>query len=427
MSRWRLSWAFGCAAMLAVVAWSFASPALAQEKYQFQILHAFTGGADGGGPEGPMVMDSKGNLYGAAYGGGPNVDGAVFMLSPGTNGQWTETVLYSFPGFQGDGKAPLGVVIDQSGNIYGTTFPGGLYNEGIAFELSPSANGQWTESVLWNFCSLPDCADGAGSSGAPTLNPAGGLYGATKAYPGTVYELTPGSNGWTLTTLYTFCSLPNCADGNNPIGPLTLDAKGNLYGETELGVYNGGTAFTLRPQPGGQWKEFVLHTFEGKTDGTSPSGGVTVHQGGLYGTTEAGGAVGCLGSGCGTVYELTRGTGNSVNEQILRDFGANEEQGVTPLGSVAFDGRGDLFGVTADGGNLEMCPETGCGVVYGMKPQGNGQWAFGVLHSFIGSDGVEPDYGLMIDSKGNLYGTTLGGGEYGFGVAFELSPVEQAK
>jgi len=423
MSRCRLSWSFAYAAMLAVIAWSFVSPALAQEKYQFQIVHSFGATGDGAGPEGPMVMDSKGNLYGVTYTGGASMNGTVFELTPGASGQWTETVLYTFPGYKGDGADPVGIVMDVAGNVFGTTTWGGANDYGTLFELTLGANGQWTESVLWNFCSQPDCSDGRVPLAGPTLGTGGVLYG-TAGY--TAFELTPGSGGWTLTTLYTFCSQPNCSDGYAPFGSLALDAKGNLYGETELGVYNGGTAFTLRPQPGGQWKEFVLHTFEGGKDGTDPKGGVTVHQGGLYGTTEAGGAVGCLGSGCGTVYELTRGTGNSVNEQILRDFGANEEQGITPLGSVAFDVRGDLFGVTADGGNPTYCGG-GCGVVYGMKPQGNGQWAFAVLHSFIGSDGVEPDYGLTIDAKGNLYGTTLGGGQYGYGVAYELSPVEQAR
>jgi hypothetical protein len=121
------------------------------------------------------------------------------------------------------------------------------------------------------------------------------------------------------------------------------------------------------------------------------------------------------------VFELTHGTGNSIQEQIVHAFGANAAQGLIPLGSVVFDQRGDLFGVTAYGG--AGCGD-GCGVVYGMKPQSNGKWAYAVLHTFNGSDGTLPQYGLTIDSKGNLYGTTNGGGEGG--IAFELSPTAQA-
>src|ERR1700683_2290223 len=101
MSRWVLSWAFGCAAMCAVIAWSFTSPALAQEREQFQIVHSFGATGDGAGPEGPMVTDSKGNLYGATYTGGAYTDGTVFELTPGANGQWTETILYSFFSYPG--------------------------------------------------------------------------------------------------------------------------------------------------------------------------------------------------------------------------------------------------------------------------------------------------------------------------------------
>jgi uncharacterized repeat protein (TIGR03803 family) len=431
----KLSWFAGAAVALVAVGLVFCTPAHAQVQYQFQILHAFTGGADGGGGKGLMIMDTSGNLYGAAY-GGKNVDGMVFELTPGINGQWTETVLYNFPGFPGDGIEPLGIVMDQAGNVYGTTAQGGLNKAGTVFELTPGANGQWTESILWNFCSLPDCADGAGPSGAPTLNPAGGLFGATKAYPGTVYELTPSSDGWTLTTLYNFCPQGgnNCPDGSNPIGPLALDARGDLYGEAAGGTGHRqcgtgcGVVYVLHPEPQGQWEQRVLHDFQPRNDSVDPGGGLTLHGGGIFGTSEGGGGMGCEGSGCGTVFELTNGPNVTPMwpNQILHAFGANEAQGVLPLASVAFDGRGDLFSVTGEGGNLEMCPETGCGVVFGMKPQGNGQWAFAVLHTFDGSDGVLPDYGLLIDSKGNLYGTTLGGGEYGYGVIFELSPVTQA-
>ena len=424
-----LLWTAIVVSVLCLVVWPFSAPADSYVQYQFNILHAFGAANDGNGPDSPVIFDQKGNLYGVTYGGGTSVYGGVaFELSPGSNGEWTETILYNFPGAPGDGYTPVGMTIDGSGNLYGTTQYGGVGAHcdddngcGTVFELSAGTSGQWTETILYNFCSLPNCADGGLPGAAPTLGPGGVLYGTAGD---TAFELTPGTNGWTYTTLYKFCSLPNCADGYAPIGSLTLDGRGNLYGETELGTDNGGTAFTLRPQPDGQWKETVLHTFGGnKYGGTDPSGDVTLHGKALYGTTQGGGGQGCLGVGCGTIYKLARNpSGTGVDERVLHAFGANGAQGITPIRAVVFDKRGDLFGITDEGGS----PICGCGVVYGMKPQGNGQWVYQVLHTFVGTDGVTPNSTLTLDSAGNLYGTTAGGGPNGGGTAFELSPTAQA-
>jgi uncharacterized repeat protein (TIGR03803 family) len=249
---------------LCLVVWPFSAPAdspvpkvpdSAAGQYQFNVLHAFGAPGDGAGAEGPLVFDQKGNLYGATRGGGANGLGTAFELTPGTDGQWTETILHNFPDAPGDGVFPSSVVMDGSGNLYGTTLDGGVNDDaGIVFELTPGGNGLWTETTIWNFCSLPNCAD-PGTTDPPTVNPAGGLYGGSTPYPGAIYQLMPDANGWSYATLYTFCSLPNCADGYAPIGSLTLDGKGNLYGETELGTDNGGTAFTLRPQADGSGRK----------------------------------------------------------------------------------------------------------------------------------------------------------------------------
>jgi len=407
----------------------------AQAEYQFQILHAFTYPSitDGNGPAGRLVFDHKGNLYGTTLGGGtanecPGGCGTVFELTPGANGAWTETILHNFSRGSTDGFEPAGVVIDKDGNLYGQTTAGGLNNRGTVFELTPRGNGEWTESIVYNFCSLVRCADGGSPESAPTPNATGGLYGVTGGSPGTAYQLTPGANGWTFTLLYTFCSQPDCADGSDPDGSLILDKKGNLYGETsgggitngECGGHGCDLAFALQQQTGGGWKEVVLHEFGSGNDGYFPGGGVTLHGNALYGSTEGGGGMGCLNTGCGTVFELTRGSGKTINEQILHDFGANGAQGTSPLGGVTFDPRGNLFGITGGGGS----PSCECGIVYGMQPETSGK--FQVLHSFIGSDGGDPEYGLTIDSKGNLYGTTLSGGPNNGGVVFELSPTPQA-
>jgi len=427
----RIHWSLGIILSLAM-GLGLSSPAGAQVQVQFQIVHSFGAAGDGIAPGNGMVMDSKGILYGVTASGGTYGYGTVYELTPGANGQWTETILHNFPdGDPSDGWKPIGLVIDESRNLYGTTQFGGDGKYclgdgcGTVFELLPGANGEWTESILWNFCSLPNCADGVGSAFAPTLGPGGSLYGVEGT---TVFQLMPGSGGWTLNALYTFCEDEDCPTGSNPSSGVTLDAKGNLYGETAIGgqctgyPLGCGVAYALHQQSNGQWEEFILHEFQEESgeDGGNPHGGLTFHDGGLYGVTDEGGSNCVSIGGCGTIFELTRGSGQNANEQIVWSFGANEAQGFNPGYTwVVFDKQGNLFGVTGLGG-------LGDGLVYGMRQQTNGTWEYAVLHAFDGADGVDPNAGLLIDSKGNLYGTTGGGGEYGYGVAFELSPVEQA-
>jgi len=421
-----MRWITALALVFTGAGWAFPAPIHAQMQYQFQILHGFGSSGDGNGPEGPVVFDQKGNLYGATYSGGTDTDGTAFELTPGGNGQWTETILHNFVDSLTDGADPTGVVMDAVGNLYGTTTHGGTNEQcaggcGTVFELMPGANGQWTESILWSFCSLSNCADGGVPTFPPTLGPGGVLYGTAGQ---TAFQLSPGTP-WTLTILYTLCSQPNCADGENPFGSLVLDAKGNLYGETiEGGTSDGGVVFGLHPRASGQWEEVVLHDFDVQdpSQGYDDSGGVTLHDRALFAATQAGGDSGCNGAGCGTVLELTRAPGNSIDEQVLHDFGPNAAQGINPIAAVSFDARGDLFGVTVEGGS----PTCECGTVYGMKPQGNGKWAFAVLHSFVDSDGATPTSALAIDSEGNIYGTTQSGGPNKGGVVFELSPTTQA-
>lgn len=122
------------------------------------------------------------------------------------------------------------------------------------------------------------------------------------------------------------------------------------------------------------------------------------------------------------VFELTRGSGKTVDEQIIHAFGANEAGGLFPYAPVVFNRRGDMFGATLEGGSAS-CE---CGTIFGMKQEAGGKWGFEVLHRFVGTDGSDPQYGMTLDSKGNLYGTTKNGGPYSGGVVFELSPTAQA-
>jgi uncharacterized repeat protein (TIGR03803 family) len=418
------------AGFLAALVWATSLPADSPAQYQYTVLYGFGASGDGTLPTGRLAFDRKGNLYGATFSGGSLGGGIVFELTPGANGQWTETILHSFPDGPGDGFQAAGVIVDAAGNLYGITLSGGVNDAGTAFELSPGNNGQWMETILYNFCSLPNCTDGVASgAGMPTLGPDGTLYGITLQ---TAFELTPVVNGWTYTMLYRFCSLPNCADGGYLSSSLTLDARGNLFGEAKGRGLNGGACATngcgvvyaLHPEKSVPWKEVVLHAFKPSSDdGIGPWGGMALYQAALYGSTDGGGAMGCAGVGCGTVFELTRDAATSApREQILHAFGENSAQGVTPEGGVTSDARGNLFGVTIEGGSYS-CE---CGVVYGMKPQGNGKWAFAVLHTFAYSSGELPQFGLTVDNQGNLYGNTSAGGPNEGGVVFELSPTTQA-
>jgi uncharacterized repeat protein (TIGR03803 family) len=258
-------------------------------------------GLDGNGPElVDPVFDSAGNMYGSTYEGGANYSGNVFQLTR-SNGQWTGTSIHDFSG--SDGYLPYSsVTLDAQGNVYGTTWMGGPDNAGVVYRLSPSGSG-WTYTMLYAF---QDTADGTGPVGGVVLDQAGNVYGATatggSGEGGTVYELSPSGGGWNFSLLYSFT-----ASGYDP-GPLdtlTLDAAGNLYGTTYGGgAFGYGTVFKLTHN-GGSWTYTDLHDFTSGEDGGKPIGGVTLDtSGNLYGTTSVG-AGGQCSEGCGVVWEIT--------------------------------------------------------------------------------------------------------------------------
>ncbi len=274
------------------------------------VLHSFTGSPDGATPGfGELVFDHAGNLYGTTIGGGGSDPlGTVFELMPSGSG-WTETVIFDFIGSRGvfpDNR----VVLDQAGNLYGTTHEGGEAGFGNVYELTPSGSG-WVESVLYNF---QGGSDGGAPYGGVVLDQAGNVYGTTTFYGGpgnlgTVFELAPPGQ-WNFTLLHGFGCSP-C--GGGPYDSLTLDAAGNLYGTTYGdGAYTSGSVFKLTPSGGG-WIYTSLHDFCGGgppcTDGAYPYGGVVLDSSGnLYGTASGGGTgSGCVGGGyaCGVVWKIT--------------------------------------------------------------------------------------------------------------------------
>jgi uncharacterized repeat protein (TIGR03803 family) len=252
------------------------------------ILYSFTGKTDGANPQAALVMDAKGNLYGTTFAGGIYGNGTVFKLGK-KGGKWTEQALFSFSQ-DATGKLPLaGVTLDADGNLYGTTSAGGTYTNGNIFELKRSKSG-WTEIILHNF---ENASDGAVPYGGLIFDQSGNLYGAATeggtGGGGTIFELTPSNDSWTFTVLY---SLPGWGVSGT-YRNLLLDASGNIYATTHCdGDYNAGTIYELT-QSGGTWTYTSLYVFTGGSDGQfSYSNLVFDKLGNLYGTTKQGGADG---------------------------------------------------------------------------------------------------------------------------------------
>jgi len=410
--------------------------AWAQNNYK--TLHKFKQGTrDGQDPSGGLVFDQSGNLYGVTFYGGAEGVGVVFKLTHQSDGSWRKDILHSFTGV--DGYYPSGgLVFDAKGNLYGTTQGGGTAGAGTVFQLAPNSNGTWTESVLHSFCSLTNCSDGVSPVAGVIFDEAGNLYGTASGagggHGGVVFKLTPNSNGaWTESVLYTFCSLSNCTDGADPSSALIFDGAGNLYGTTQYGgrftcphprgTVGCGVVFKLAPNSGGGWTETVPYTFcplNKCYDGSAPTASLIFDQAGnLYGTTGYGGDPACNGEGvgCGVVFELTPNANGSWKEKVLHSF--RGRNGAEP-NDLTFGPAGDLYGNTKWGG-VNGC-FNGCGVVFKLTPN-NGGWKETALHTFVDHSGAGPGGSLIFDANGNLYGVSGGDGNgHTFGSVFEITP-----
>ena len=372
---------------------------------------------------GGVIFDATGNLYGVTYQGGAYEQGAVFELMPGADGAWTEKTLHSF-GNHDDGDGPWGpLVFDAAGNLYGITVSGGgAYSLGVAFQLTPGADGRWTEKVLHSF---RDGRDGAEPWAGLLVDAAGNLYGTTVlggAYNegcnsygcGTAFELSPSRDGrWTERVIHSFRN--NGKDGFAPAASLTMDQVGNLYGTASGGRCGCGIVFQLTPSKNGHWQERVIHSFD-INGGEFPTWNLTFDAAGnLYGTTVGGGAF-----GNGTVFRLVPSSNGKWKEELLRSF--HRER--IAYGGVIIDAAGNLYAATWTGGSY------GSGTVFELSPGANGKWTETTLHSFDGTDGSAPTGSLIFDSAGNVYGTTQYGGRihdqycggFGCGVVYEVTP-----
>ncbi|MFZ0793099.1 MAG: choice-of-anchor tandem repeat GloVer-containing protein [Candidatus Korobacteraceae bacterium] len=385
---------------------------------QYKVLYNFVYGADGFGPEATLVFDSSGNLYGTTVAGGTGClrpgCGVVFELSPGLNGSWGESPIYSFNGSAGS-SSYTPVVFDSHGNLYGSTESGGSDSEGTVFELTPGSGGAWTEIVLNSF------TGGVGGDqplSGITLDTSGHLYGTASAGGlnggGIAFRMGGGGLPVQASVLHSF---GGGTDGGQPSGSLASDGSGNLYGTTWAGgAFKLGCVFELVRDPlSGDWTETVLLSFNG-SDGANPYGGVIIDAAGnLYGTTYAGGS-----DGVGTVFKLSASSGGNWSESVLHSFATGNGDGGNPYSGVTFDPQGNLYGATNSGGS------GGYGTVFRLTPVPAGPWIETILYGFTGRlDGGWPVGGVVLDSAGNIYGTTCMGGTGGFeygGVAFEITP-----
>jgi uncharacterized repeat protein (TIGR03803 family) len=381
-------------------------------------LYEFAPGpTDGAGAMAGLVADAVGNFYGTTQWGGSSGAGSVYKATLGQNGKWTSSVIYSFTGTNGDGSEPTGsLIFDSPGNLYGTTQWGGASKGGTVFKLAPSSNGSWTETVLYSFVNSSGSTDGYGPNAGLIFDSQGNLYGSTgnggaNNGCGTVFKLAPSSGStWTETLLYTFTITGGCYYGSGSSSAVVFDQQGNLYGiNGRLGI-----AFKLSPPSGSgtQWTETTLHTFTGGTDGSYPVGGVVLDaEGNVYGTSSYAGSY-----GGGQVFKLAAGTWAKT---AIHNFTGLNGDGSNPESTLVFDSAGNLYGTTVSGGP-NGCNQ--CGTVFELSPSGGG-YRESILHSFTGgSDGNAPYASLVLDSHGDLYGTTSTGGAGALGTVFKITP-----
>ena len=361
---------------------------------------------------------------------------AILTIVPVAQAQ-TFTLLHTFMG-PPDGASPAsGLAADAAGNLYGTTEYGGNtmhcdFSCGTVYRVARSGSG-WITSTIYKFM---DGADGANPIGRVIFGPDGALYGTTTMGGsgsceigsqgcGTVFKLQPPATychsfvcPWRETILYSFTG---GADGEYPAAEVTFDQEGNLYGTTgaggtgpcNYGSYGGcGTVFRLTHNPDGTWSKSTLYSFQGgSSDGISPAALVLDPAGNIYGT--AGGGLPCVNGGdCGVVFELTP-SASGWTETLLHIF-TDGADGAYPASGLILDNQGNLWDATSSGPG-----EFGVGTIFELTPA-QGGWNFTTQYTFINGT-VNGANAVTMDSAGNIYGSSFGGGANGTGVVYELT------
>ena len=394
----------------------------------FQVLYNFTDSYDGADPNG-LAINRAGELFGTTKGpgycfGNNGACGAVFELSR-SGSSWSLSSLYHFHGGS-DGSWPTsGVTVAPDGSLYGTTASGGNggscdYGDtpgcGTVYHLRPPAHVcstlscPWTNTVIYAFHGYSDLQT---PFAEVTFDAAGNIYGTaifggSYIYGGGVYKLTPSQNSWSYDFLYNFHGSP---DGSTPYDSVMFDQVGNMYGTTSSGgTDQNGVIFKMTPSGSG-WSETIPYTFGKIPDGGYPVAGlISDSAGNLYGTTAGGGQ-----SGNGTVFELSPVNGSYVYSVLYDGFYSPYGPDNGPQAKLAMDQAGNLYGTSYGTGTNLM------GQIFRLSHGANG-WTFSVLHEFNDNDGAFPIGNLVIDTSGNIYGTTTQGGAKGEGVIWELTP-----
>jgi uncharacterized repeat protein (TIGR03803 family) len=427
LTGWRMEYAASpqanlttktAAFVFAILLASLSNAVPAANAQTYTVLHTFSG-TDGNQPYAGLTWDRAGNLYGTTSVGGAGF-GTVFELSHADSG-WTLSNLYSFRGGSDGAQPEARVVFAPDGTLYGTTTVGGL-GYGTVFNLRPpaaiicgSARCPWTETVLYRFT--------GGSAGAfpnfgdLTFDSAGNIYGTTTsggrgctAYGGcgVVFELSRSGESWTESVIYAFSG--ESGDGATPSSGVIFDAAGNLYGTTTLGGFHyTGSIYKLTRAKSG-WNENTLFSFGESNQGSEPAGGLIFDsKGNLYGTTSGGG-----NNGMGTVFELQPSV-SSWTYQVLANVPAEA------VDTPTMDTAGNLYATTG----VQIL-----GNVFKVTP-GSGGWTYTDLYDFGGDNGADGFFligGVVLDANGNIYGTTVEGGNFnppcgeGCGVVWEITP-----
>ena len=424
MLRWvpNLSQTFGRLTLVFLsCAFALRVPASAQTEstiYTFTLHDSFW-------PEGGLVEDASGNLYGTTVGAGTYGAGVAYKLSPPAKGKtaWTKSVLWNFQTWGRTGYTPSSeLAIDSSGDLYGVTWSGGdgRCHCGVLYELVPPATvgAPWSQVVLHAFTNTGN--DGRLPNG-PVVLSSNTVYGVTRQGGlndgGIVYQFIPGNNGGTYSVLYSFGAN---SDASLPNGPVLPDSAGNLYGVTSLGgAFNAGAVYKLSPPQGvGPWTESILFSFGGgsQSSGITPVGNLLFDSlGNLYGVTEFGGA-----SKVGVAYELSPASG-SWTQNVLFNF--SRPVGSSPLAGMTWNpSNGSLYGTTSAGGTYTH------GSVFQLTPPASGGlWTETLLEQFSFANGGLPSGRVLRDpTTGYLYGTTYNGGVSGCdgncGVDYQIIP-----
>jgi uncharacterized repeat protein (TIGR03803 family) len=386
-----------------------AAATMALQAQTFNVV-ASLNNTDGANPFPALVQATNGDLYGTTYGGGANLEGAIFKVTPAG----ALTLVYSFCSQTNctDGSLPRGGLIqDSNGDLYGTTEGGGANNRGTVYKITTAG----ALTTLYSFCNLAGCMDGGQPYAGLVQASNGGLYGTTTAGGngfGTIYEITAGG---AFTNLYSFCpeSQSGCPDGASPAAALVQASNGDFYGTTSsggansspgCGGYNCGTVFKFT----GSGAPTTLYSFcakSGCADGYAPYDAlVQATNGDFYGTTWLGGA----NNNNGTVFQITPTGKLKTLHSFCAQSGCTDGQG--PVAGLIQGTDGNLYGTTTAGG-------IGYGTMYEITLSGT----LTTLFSLNDPDGAEPYGGLVQATNGTFYGTTFIDGMYGEGTVYSLS------